>query len=182
MPMPQVSWEIATLATPSDITSAIASTAAAASWPIGTVDADAQPKALTTFLVWNNKGTSAAPTVGVSDMQDCSITVVDANHGNTGAGNCLEILRDQWVRVQCLSASETAMTPVGSLAPATINAGAHPIKATGVTGNVIEGAGNVGDFATNTTNYARVAAELVIPNTASAGAVNGYIRIAFKYV
>ena len=192
MAIPSVTWDIATLsASPFDyathaVTVAdIASVATASSWPIGTVDADGTDKAITTFLIWNNKGGSSA----ASDMEDCTLTVVDAAKGNTGAGNCTELLGGgsdptRWIHARCDSAATIAFTQVGSFAPATIESGAIAIKANSVGSNIIKGDVNDGNFATvaSADNFSINTLKVNVPVSASAGAVSGYIRVAYRYV
>ena len=192
MAIPSVTWDIATLsASPFDyatkaVTVAdIASVATASSWPIGTVDADGADKAVTTFLIWNNKGGSSA----ASDMEDCTLTVVDASKGNTGAGNCTELLGGgsdptRWIQARCDSAATIAFTQVGSFAPATIESGAIAIKANSVGSNIIKGDVNDGNFATvaSADNFSINTLKVNVPVSASAGAVSGFVRVAYRYV
>ena len=201
MAIPKASWDIATMAAGFDYKATnaavanIASAAPATAWPLGTVDADGLDKAVTTFLVWNNKGTAAG--VGqtdVSDMQSCKFSVVDANRGNTGAGNCLELLgggitATRWMSARNdLDTSKTgsaAFNAIGSLAPATIDSGAISIYAAGqATNNIIKGTANDGLYGTAATadNYAIVTVKVNIPAAASAGPASGYLRLSYSYV
>ena len=199
MALPKVSLDIATMKSGYDYTTMnatianIDNVAADTKWPIGSAEADGLDKAVTTFLIWNNKGTSATPSTDVSDMQNCKITVVDANRGNVGAGNCIELLGGGAPKTRWVSARNDADTtkvgtpgfvPVGNLAPNPIDAGALAIQAVGQTTNVIKGTGNDGLFATTATanNFALVTTKLNIPSSATAGAVSGYLRVSFSYV
>jgi len=197
MAIPQVSWDIATMSGSYNYTTAlasvagIASTAAATQWPIGTIDADGLDKAVTTFLIWNNKSGASA----VSDMQNCKITVVDANHGNTGAGSTTQLLgggtdATKWVSARCDSNGVAFNTTtknfanIGNIAPAAIDDGAIGIVALGAAANTISGAINDGVYTTVATalNYALVTLKMVIPTTASAGPISGYLRASYSFV
>ena len=199
MAIPKVSLDIATMKSGYDYTTMnatianIDTTAADTKWPIGSAEADGLDKAVTTFLIWNNKGTSAAPSTDVSDMQNCKITVVDANRGNVGAGNCVELLgggiaKTRWVRARNDSdttrVGNAGFTPIGNLAPNPIDNGALAINAVGQSTNVIKGTGNDGLTATAATanNFALITTKLNIPTDATAGAVSGYLRVSYSYV
>lgn len=199
MAIPKVSLDIATMKSGYDYTQMnatianIDTVAADTKWPIGSAEADGLDKAVTTFLIWNNKGTSATPSTDVSDMQNCKITVVDANRGNVGAGNCIELLgggasKTRWVSARndsdTTKVGSAAFSPVGNLAPNPIDAGALAIQAVGQSTNVIKGTGNDGLIATAATanNFALVTTKLNIPTDATAGAVSGYLRVSYSYV
>lgn len=200
MAIPKPSWDIATMVKGYDYKknnaaiANIASAAVATSWPLGTVDADGLDKVVTTFLIWNNKGTTGQAGSDVSDMVNCRFTCVDANRGNTGAGNCLELLGGGTTATRWMSArndidlttvGSAAFASIGSLAPATIDSGAIDAFAAGqATNKIIKGTANDGLFGTAATaaNYALITAKVNIPAAASAGPVSGYLRLSFSYI
>lgn len=199
MAIPKVSWDVCTLKSGYDYKTAnvavadITAAAPISSWPIGTIDADGLDKAVTTFLIWNNKGTAAVPSTDVSDMENCKFTCVDANRGNTGAGNCTELLgggvtASKWMSARNDNDTATvglaAFISIGNLAPAPIDNGAISIYAAGQsTGNLILGTGNDGLYGTQATVgcYGIVTSKVNLPSTATAGPVSGYLRVSFSY-
>lgn len=100
-------------------------------WTVGTVQAQT-PSAELVVNIWNNK----AGGTDVSDLKDCSVTVLDSN-GSTYAE---EVAKNKWVQVnvKAVDGNTTTWTSIGGTTT-------HAIKAnTGVSDNSISGAKNSG--------------------------------------
>lgn len=154
MAMPQVSWYTADNST--QVTQ----------WNIGTVDAGSVSTEFD-VLVWNNRGGAGV----LSDMTNCTVTTKDQSGGNTG-----ELITNTWIEVKCLSAGESAFSPIGGTTT-------HAIKGGGAAAaGVISGAVNDGSIANAAANFASLALHANVPGTATAGAVSFITRVAYQYV
>lgn len=100
-------------------------------WTVGTVQAQT-PSAELVVNIWNNKAGGS----DVSDLKDCSVTVLDSN----GSTYTEEVAKNKWVEVNVKSVdgNTTTWTAIGGETT-------HAIKAnTGVSDNSISGEKNNG--------------------------------------
>lgn len=137
-------------------------TSVVANWDIGQIDANSTSPILK-VLVWNNKGGAG----DVSDMQDCSVTLLDG----TG-GDLAPIVTGKWMQAKVNGTG--AFDPIGG-------ATSKPIKAAGQTENLIKGLANTGVLA-DVANFSAVELKVVPPGVnAPAGRHDFRIRIQYFY-
>ena len=133
------------------------------SWPIGEVNASSESDPLR-ILVWNNRG-GATP---VSDMKDCSVTVLDQDFTVTSP-----LVTGKWMQVQVNSMGETEFTAIGSPT-------AKDIKAEGKPDFEIGGEANSGAL-TDTGNFADITAKVAVPLNAPNGTQAFRLRVQYFY-
>lgn len=136
-------------------------------WNVGTVQAQV-PSAELTVNIWNNKGGGSA----VSDLRDCSITVLDSN-GSTANE---DVARDKWVEInsQAVDGNTTTWTAIGGTTTKAVKAN------TGVDENTIKGTANAGTT-TNSENCATVKFRVNAPINSEPGTKNFKIRLTGYY-
>lgn len=98
----------------------------------GVINAD-DDSAVETFFLWNNYG----GTEDVPKMEDITITTRDLTGGDgSTAGNIVEAVRDNWMKVRVDSLSESGFTAIGKGGVGTTNpSGLHEIGTNGQTKN-----------------------------------------------
>lgn len=136
-------------------------------WNVGTVQAQV-PSAELTVNIWNNKGGGTA----VSDLRDCSITVLDSN----GSTYTEDVARDKWVQInsQAVDGNTTTWTAIGGTTTKAVKANS------GVDDNTIKGTANAGT-SINTENCATVKFRVNAPINSEPGTKNFKIRLTGYY-
>ena len=143
-----------------------ANASAISKWDIGVIDANSESPEQG-ILVWNNRGGAE----DVSDMQECTVTVLDNNLGDTGP-----VVSEKWVKLRCDSMAETSFTPIGGSAPA----GHKSIKAKDQQPGMIKGTKNDGT-ATATASFAEITTKVAVPLNAPAGPQEFKLRVKYYY-
>jgi hypothetical protein len=165
-------------------------------WDLGVVDAGTTSSDYG-FLVWNNyKGSTDVP-----DMEDVSITTKDETGGTTG-----DLVTGLWIQVKNDSVTETefkkvgfdpianevikhnikttkstTFTPSGSSTPVVSTPGDPNHKS--VNGETcILGVANDGSKGAAGGNFIELTMNAFVPGTASAGLINFWTRVSYKYV
>lgn len=144
-----------------------ANTNIVSTWNVGTVQAQV-PSAELTVNIWNNKGGSTA----VSDLRDCSITVLDSN----GSTYTEDVARDKWVEINCqaVDGNTTTWTAIGGTTTKSVKAN------TGVDENSISGTANAGTD-TNTANCSTIKLRVNAPINSEPGTKNFKVRLTGYY-
>jgi len=176
------------------------------SWDIGVVDAGTVSNDFG-FLIWNNRrqaGSTNPETsqeygaTPVADMEDATITTKDELGNNTGA-----LVEGQWIEVKVDSISEATFVPIGydTTAGESVK---HTVKTTGTTidpvnGSIVStpgdtnhtstlgttcilGVANDGIKANSAGNFVELTLHARVPGIATAGLINFYTRVSYKYV
>lgn len=142
----------------------------------GTVEADNSANSDLTikkFIIWNNKGGAE----GAQTARNCRITTRD-----TSGGFGIPMVKEKWVKGRFPSGNVSWFSIGAHLEGADWVEDSMPIQAVGVveTGT-IEGAINDGTMGeTNAKNYSIFDLKMVIPATASAGPVQGKLRLGYE--
>lgn len=136
-------------------------------WTVGTVQAQT-PSSELVVNIWNNK----AGGTDVSDLKDCTITVLDSN----GSTFTEEVAKNKWVQVNVKSVdgNDTTWTAIGGETT-------HAIKAnTGVSDNSISGAKNDGNTA-ESKNCCTIKLRVNAPINATPGSKQFKVRLTGYY-
>ena len=143
-------------------------TSTVSTWNVGTVQAQT-PSAELVVNIWNNKGGQSA----VSDLKDCTVTVLDSN----GSTYTEDVAREKWVQVnvQSIDGNDTTWTAIGGETT-------HGIRAnSGQTENTISGAVNNGQAASSGPNVCTAKFRINTPINATPGSKSFKIRLTGYY-
>lgn len=138
-------------------------------WNAGSVQASV-PSSTFTVNFWNNKGGTTA----VSDLRNCTITVIDLNDDNATD----EVPLNKWVQtnVPSVDGNSTTYTAIGGNTT-------HPIRANGITtsDNTISGAVNDGTAVNSTVNFCTTNFQINAPINSTPGNKTFRIRLTGYY-
>lgn len=145
-----------------------ADSAIVSTWSVGTVQAQVASTVLT-VNIWNNKGGSTA----VSDLKDCSVTVLDSN----GSTSDEDVAKNKWVQINVpsIDGNSTTYTAIGGATTKAIRANS------GVSDNTIKGDTNNGVSANSGANVATVNFRIMAPINSDPGNKTFKIRLTGYY-